>query len=155
MKKITKAMLLAVALIACLAFSSCTGGIVNNPHEIKNSKGVTLCVDDAINTADEAAQAKLNKYLVDDGNAEEMKTQLGSDEMTVDVYARGNTMVLEYNITVDVTDEQAKALKEEIQPRMSAMSITDGRKETGVDNLVVAYAVLDNKNNIIVSDVFK
>ena len=148
-------LLVVAALIACLAFSSCTGGVVNNPHEIKNSKGISLCTDDAINTADEAAQVKLNKYLVDDGNGEEMKSQLGSDEMTVDVYAKGNTMVLEYNITTDVTEEQAKALKEQVQPRMASMSITDGRKETGVDNLVVVYAILDNRNNIIVSDVFK
>ena len=42
-----------------------------------------------------------------------------------------------------------------VASKMAAINIEDGRKDTGVSNLVFVYALFDRLNNLIMSDIIK
>ena len=159
MSKTIKAVALALALLmACFMFAACGGRGSNinssNIHELINNNGVSLITDDAINTNDTGAQEKIDEYL-SDGNAEQIKPSFVNDQMSVDIFAKGNAIVMEFYITVELSDEQKAIVKENLPPKMKSINVNDGRNETGVENLVVVYALFDRNNELIMSEILK
>lgn len=153
MKKGIKGIILAVAmLLVCLAVTACTG--VTNVHELKNDKGIVLMTDDAIDVSDANAQKKLEQFIQSDA-AQQTKNSLTNEQMNADIYARGNTVVFELVLTEELTAEQEALVQSSAKSLLSSTDIKEGRSETGVDNMVVVYAVISKSGSVLGSDILK
>ena len=62
-----------------------------------------LYEDESIDTGDEDAQAKLEKYL--SGKSDDLKKRFNTDFNTTEVYAAGNALVFELDYTKDADEE--------------------------------------------------
>lgn len=157
MAKTVKGVALVLALmILCFTFVSCgkaNGGVADN-HTLINPDGDVLITDDAIDVSDLEAQTKIEEYL-SNGDIVITKPGISNEQMSQDIYAKGNAIVMEFYITAELSDEQKAAVKENLTPKMSAININDGRNDTGVSNLVFVYALFDRMNNMIMSDIIK
>lgn len=157
MAKAVKGIAQVLALILlCLAFSACgrTNVDISDEHVLINPDGDVLIRDDSIDVSDLAAQTKIEAYL-SNGDIEIAKPGVANDQMSQDIYAKGNAIVMEFYITAELSEEQKAAVKENLTPKMAAINIEDGRKDTGVSNLVFVYALFDRLNNLIMSDIIK
>ena len=152
MSKAVKGIALAFALIMCLAFSAC--GEPRASSVLTNNSGVVLIIDDAIDVTDSDSEARITNYLIA-GNAAQLKSGVNKEQMSLDVYAKGNVLVMEYYITVELDDGQKASVRENLTPMMTKINVSDGRKDTGADNLVVVYSLFDKENNIIMSEILK
>lgn len=157
-KKIKAIVLAAVMVTALFILCACGGNIAEekkpeSEHQIINANGVMLYEDDSINTKDEAAQAKLDKYLSD--KAEDLKKRFNTSYNTTEVYAKGNTLVFELDYTKDADAEMLGDAKKTMEEITTTMSIADGRESTGVDNLAVVYAVVSGEGAVEYSKLMK
>ncbi len=150
-KSIKHISLIAVLLAACLLFTACAG---SNVHELKDKNGVVLYTDDAIDTSDTAAQKKLESYMSEKG-LDAYQSSLGTDQIAMDIYAKGNVVVFRVDVKADVTDEQASALESVPLGSVSALDIKAARAETGVDNMVIVYVFVSKNGKVLNSKIIK
>ena len=115
-------------------------------NTVKNSKGIVLASDAAIDTTDSAAEAKLKSFLESQG-VEDTTTSL----TTMKFYAVGNVYVQEEQLLEKSTETERETYKSlmdqqfaNADARISAM-----RSSSGVNNLVYVYALLDSDDEII------
>ena len=122
-----------------------------NIHQIVGKNNIVLATDDAIDTTDSAAQSKLESYI-SNHSSNFQNGFTSNDEASHDVYALGNTLVVEEKLTAEIDREESKTLSS-----ISNISFNSeaARKDTGVDNLVFVVAVIDKDNNVLLSKVFK
>lgn len=153
MKKSIKMIALAMAmLLACMAFAACSAA--GNVHELKSTKGVVLMTDDAIDTSDTAAQTKIESYL-DANGVTSLKESFSAQQLEAEIYAKGNAMVFELNITMELTAEQEAAAQEAVKPMLSSTDIKEGRADAGVDNMVLVYAFISKDGKVLAADILK
>ena len=122
-----------------------------NIHQIVGKSNIVLATDDAIDTTDSAAQSKLESYI-SNHSSNFQNGFTSNDEASHDVYALGNTLVVEEKLTEEIDREESKTLSS-----ISNISFNSeaARKDTGVDNFVFVVAVIDKDNNVLLSKVFK
>ena len=122
-----------------------------NIHQIVGKSNIVLATDDAIDTTDSAAQSKLESYI-SNHSSNFQNGFTSNDEASHDVYALGNTLVVEEKLTAEIDREESKTLSS-----ISNISFNSeaARKDTGVDNFVFVVAVIDKDNNVLLSKVFK
>ena len=122
-----------------------------NIHQIVGKSNIVLATDDAIDTTDSAAQSKLESYI-SNHSSNFQNGFTSNDEASHDVYALGNTLVVEEKLTAEIDREESKNLSS-----ISNISFNSeaARRDTGVDNFVFVVAVIDKDNNVLLSKVFK
>ena len=122
-----------------------------NIHQIVGKNNIVLATDDAIDTTDSAAQSKLESYI-SNHSSNFQNGFISNDEASHDVYALGNTLVVEEKLTAEIDREESKTLSS-----ISNISFNSeaARRDTGVDNFVFVVAVIDKDNNVLLSKVFK
>lgn len=152
MKNGLKGMVVAALLLVCLAVTACSG--VTNVHELKNDKGIVLITDDAIDVSDADAQKKLEQFVQSDA-AQDTKDSLTNEQMNADITAKGNAVVFELTLTEELTAEQEVLVQSSAKTLLSSTDIKEGRSETGVDNMVVVYAVISKSGSVLGSDILK
>lgn len=152
MKKTVKGLALVMAMLfACLAFTAC-GGNSEPDHKLKNANGVVLIEDDSINVNNSDAQAKLEKYM-DDNNIADYASSMSTDSYTANIYAKGNALVYEMTMTIEVTDVMKEALSSTADSFKDSMNsaVTQARTETGIDDLVIVAAYVDENGEVLTS----
>lgn len=153
MKKGIKGIILAAMLLVCLTVAACTG-VTANVHELKNDKGIVLMTDDAIDVSNANAQKKLEQFIQSDA-AQQTKQSLTNEQMNADIYAKGNAVVFELALTAELTAEQEALVQSSAKSLLSSTDIKEGRSDTGVDNMVVVYAVISKSGSVLASDILK
>ena len=161
MKQAIKALALAcVMALDCTAFCAC-GARAKAPRQeetkpaataLTNENGVVLMDNPAIDANDTAAQEKLEQYIQSQNFAAKT-ANLSSDYYTARAFAKGNAIVLEMDVTADLTDAQKQSLNgtaEAIKMNMD-FSLAQGRTATGVSNLVIVAAFVDKDNTVLAS----
>ena len=151
-------MLAAVMMLAVLMLCACGSGESEekkpkNEHQIFNANGVMLYEDESIDTGDEDAQAKLEKYL--SGKSDDLKKRFNTDFNTTEVYAAANTLVFELDYTKDADEEILGDASKMMEEMTTTMKIADGRESTGVKNLAALYAVVSSEGEVKFSKLMK
>lgn len=153
MKQTKKLIAAAAAVLAlCLLFSACAMG--GNVHEVKNAKGIVLCTDDAIDTSATKAQNKIEEYMKAN-DADDLKKNMSGPFADVDIFASGNAMVVTLSMKTDLNEEEPSVAQESFLSMAKAIDVKEGRAETGVDDLVVVYAVISKDGKVLSSDILK
>ena len=153
--------LVCAAALGCMALCACGGKSDSAKAEetkpaataLTNEKGVVLIDNPAIDANDAAAQEKIEKYMQAQNFAATKTANLSSDYYTATAFAKGNAIVLEMDVTADLTDAQKQALSgtaEAIKTNMD-FSLAQGRAATGVSNLVIAAVFVDKDNTVLAS----
>ena len=158
MSKTIKAALLAATLLLCLVLAACGSGApekkqAENAHQILNADGVLLLEDEAIDTGNADAQTKLETYL--STRAESLQKRFASEASQTEIYARGNTIVFETDLTAEVAADQIETLKRTMEEMTTTMDLKDGRAQTGVDSLTVLYALVNTDGTVEYSKLMK
>ena len=161
MKKAIKALALVCAMaLGCAAFCACGGksGSAGTDETkpaataLTNENGVVLTDNPAVHPNDADAQAKIEQYLQSQNFAAKT-ANLSSDYYTARTFAKGNAIVLEMDVTADLTDAQKQALNgtaEAIKTNMD-FSLAQGRSATGVSDLVIVAVFVDKDNTVLAS----
>ena len=134
-------------------------GCTSNKHQIVSSTtGVVLAEDDAIDTGDGEAEKKLNDYLNSQNASsyeQELNRQLNGTG-NAKIYAKGNAFVVEMNVTKELSSSERESARQYLEQYYSSYgsSLAQGRSESGVDNMVMVVAAVDNNHEIIYNKVF-
>ena len=138
--------IIIIIVVSVLAITGIALGIVFGVSACNGGKDA-----DGVNSSDSAAESKIKSYI----NAHpELKSSMESEmggAATAKIYGRGNSLVMDVNLTVDITDEQKSMLaantgeiQSQLQQRLPQM-----RSEIGVDDLVVVLIYRDISGNEI------
>ena len=138
--------IIIIIVVSVLAITGIVLGIVFGVKACNGGKDA-----DGVNSSDSAAESKINSYI----NAHpELKSSMESEmggAATANIYGRGNSLVMDVKLTVDITDEQKSMLaantgeiQSQLQQRLPQM-----RSEIGVDDLVVVLIYRDISGNEI------
>ena len=127
--------------------------VSNAKHYIINDDGIILADDNSIDANDYAAQAKIEKFMRENGADEIVKNTSVEGEAEVKIYAKGNTLVLDEKILREITDEEEKEIVSAFNIMAQNSDIKTPRSKTGVDNLCVVFAVVSKDGKVIYSKV--
>ena len=138
--------IIIIIVVSVLAITGIVLGIVLGVKACNGGKDA-----DGVNSSDSAAESKIKSYI----NAHpELKSSMESEmggAATANIYGRGNSLVMDVKLTVDITDEQKSMLaantgeiQSQLQQRLPQM-----RSEIGVDDLVVVLIYRDISGNEI------
>lgn len=124
---------------------------VVNVHQIIGKTGVLLATDSQIDTSDSNAQSKLETFVSTD--IAQMKSALESNgNETAYIYAQGNTIVIEEVLTAELD----KATAEQYLANYSSQfNSSKAHSDTGLDNVVMVWAVVSKDNTLLASSVMK
>ena len=120
-------------------------------HTIKSSSGVVLAEADSIHADDSEAEAKLKKYMTDN----DVETSIDEDDYSGVCYIKGNAVVYELTLKIDLTDAQKQTLQTYLTEELDELSPTlkEGREESGVDDMVIVYAYLGKDGSLVAGGV--
>ena len=137
--------------------SSGSSASASNIHTITGNTGVKLIEDNAIDTSDSSAQVKIQEYITAHPEAKTSMNSSMNGNGEGDIYARGNAMVYEVKVSTDVTDEQKSALSSYLESMKSSLSssLSQAKSESGVSNMVIVIAYIDNTNALLASTIVK
>ena len=162
MKQAIKALaLVCVLALGCAVFCACGGKSESAKTEetqpaaaaLTNENGVVLMENPAIHAGDSAAQEKLEQYLQAHNALSAAAANLSSDYYTAKVFAKGNAVVLEMDVTADLTDAQKQSLSgtAEAIKQNADYSLAKGRTDSGVSDMVVVIAFVGRDNTVLAS----
>ena len=122
-----------------------------NVHQITGKTGVVLATDSAINTADADAQSKLESFM--NPEAADLKSQLESNgKETAYVYVTGNTIVIEEAVKGELSQTAAE---EYLSKYASSFNSSQAKSDTGLDEIIVVWAVVSKDNTLLAASVMK
>ncbi len=130
----------------------------SNTHQLKNANGVVIAEDDSINVNDKDAESKISSYLVQSNasaTAQSMTNEMNGGG-TCSIYAKGNAMVFEIDLAVDVDSSRRDAFKSYMEQYGATFgsSLQQGRSESGVNNMVIVIAAVDKNRETFYSKVY-
>ena len=127
-----------------------------NVHNLVDSDGNTVLEDDAIDTSDAAAQLKISEYLTK-SNSEQIAKSMETDEYSIQIYCVGNVMVYEYDLKNDIDETEKALLKQKVNmlPTTQVTAVQTIKKESGIDNVVVAYVYMDTYQDVVAAALCK
>ena len=121
-------------------------------NTVKNSNGVVLASDAAIDTTDSSTEAKIKSFLESQG-VEDSTNSL----TTMKYYAVGNVYVQEEQLLEKSTDTERETYKSlmDLQFANADERLTTMRTASNVNNMVYVYVLLDSDDEIIYQKLLK